>query len=400
VQPSKNAVLPILASTIIANDRCRLYPVVKISDVDVAVEILEKLGATCDWRDGGIDVDTRGIKSNSIDLNLSKKMRASVLFLGALLARFGKAKVFLPGGCKIGKRPIDFHLSGFESLGYKCSYKENGLIEVFSNKKNILKNKSSINLVGVSVGATENVIMASLFLNKEITINNTAREPEVIALCKALRKYGVKFKGVGSSSVTLRPSKISGGRLRIPSDRIVAGTLACCFLSTKGSGKIYNYPFEDLESFTSLLSLMGAKVKKRKGYALIESPKKIKPVSFQTAPYPAFPTDLQPLITSVLCKAEGSSRIVETIFEKRFLHLKQLEKMGAKIKIKNQECIIEGVRKLHGAELKSSDLRCAAALIVAALSTKDKSVLIDKGYLERGYFDFIDQLKKNGVSIN
>ncbi len=391
--------MPILASTIIANGKCRLYPVVKISDVDVAVEILEKLGAKCIWKDGGIDVDTRSITSNSIDLNLSKKMRASVLFLGALLARFGKAKVFLPGGCKIGKRPIDFHLSAFESLGCKCSYKENGLIEVFFNKKKILKDKSSISLVGVSVGATENAIMASLFLNKEITINNAAREPEVIALCNALKKYGVKFKGVGKSSITLRASEISGGRLKIPADRIVAGTLACCFLASKGSGRIYNYPFEDLKSFTSLISLMGAKVEERKGYALISSPKKIQAVSFQTAPHPAFPTDLQPLITSVLCKAQGSSRVVETVFEKRFLHLRQLEKMGAKIKIKNQECIIEGVRKLHGAELKSSDLRCAAALIVAALSSQESSILIDRGYLERGYFDLIDQLRNNGANI-
>ncbi len=399
MQPSKNAVLPILASTIIANDKCRLYPVVNISDVNVAVEILENLGAICEWKNGGINVDTRFINRNSIDLDSSKKMRASVLFLGALLARFGKAKVFLPGGCKIGKRPIDFHLSGFESLGFKCLYKKNGLIEVFFDKKDKSKRKSSINLVGVSVGATENVLMASLFFKKEIEINNAAREPEVVSLCNALKVYGAKFKGIGSSSIKIKRSKISGGILKIPSDRIVAGTFVCCFLSTQGSGRIYNYPFQDLESFTSLVSLMGASVKKRKGYALIESPKRIKAVSFQTAPHPAFPTDLQPLLTSVLCKANGSSRVVETVFEKRFLHLKQLQKMGAKIKIKNQECIIEGVRKLHGTELKSSDLRCAAALIIAALSTKEKSVLIDKGYLERGYFDFLDQLKNNGMNI-
>ena len=399
MQPSKNAVLPILASTIIANDKCRLHPVVKIADVDVAVDILEKLGAKCSWEDGGINVDTRPIDSYSIDLNLSKKMRASVLFLGALLARFGKAKVYLPGGCKIGKRPIDFHLAGFESLGFQCRYHEDGLIEVFYDRKKDKKDKKIVNMVGVSVGATENILMASMFFKMNVIINNAAREPEIISLCKALKRYGAKIKGIGSSSLSVESDSFSGSKITIPSDRIVAGTFACCFLSSRGYGKIRNYPFDDLESFTALIQSMGARVKRDKNDIYIKSPKSIKAINFQTGPHPAFPTDLQPLVSAVLCKAEGTSRIVETVFEKRFLHLKQLRKMGANVTIKNQECIIEGVKNLNSAELNSTDLRCAAALIVAALSEEKKCIIFDKGHLKRGYYNFIEQLQENGVKV-
>ena len=400
MQPSKNAVLPILASTIIANDKCRLHPVVKISDVDVAVGILEKLGAKCSWENGGINVDTRSINSYSIDFNSSKKMRASVLFLGALLARFGKAKVYLPGGCKIGKRPIDFHLAGFESLGFQCRYHKDGLIEVFYDKRKDKQHEKIVNMVGVSVGATENILMASMFFHNNVTIHNAAREPEIISLCKALKKYGARIKGAGSSSLYVEHDSLSGARIKIPSDRIVAGTFACCLLSSRGSGKIRNYPFDDLESFTALIQSMGAKVTRDKNDIFIKSPKSIKAINFQTGPHPAFPTDLQPLVSAVLCKAKGVSRIVETVFEKRFLHLKQLRKMGANVIIKNQECIIEGVENLNSAELNSTDLRCAAALIVAALSEGKKCTIFDKGHLKRGYYNFIEQLKRNGVKIS
>ena len=300
---------------------------------------------------------------------------------------------------KAAKRKKLFHLAGFESLGFQCRYHDDGLIEVFYDKKKDKKDEKIVNMVCVSVGATENILMASMFFKADIAIHNVAREPEIISLCKALKRYGAKIKGVGSSSLFVKADCFSGSKVRIPSDRIVAGTFACCFLSSRGYGKIRNYPFDDLESFTALIQSMGAKVKREKNDIYIKSPKSIKAINFQTGPHPAFPTDLQPLVSAVLCKAQGTSRIVETVFEKRFLHLKQLRKMGANVTIKNQECIIKGVKNLNSAELNSTDLRCAAALIVAALSEEKKCIIFDKGHLKRGYYNFIEQLQENGVKV-
>lgn len=397
MQPSKNAALPILAATIIAAGPCRVAPVARLRDVETATEILRLLGAKVEWRRGGLDIDTGPARARPIGADLTGKMRASVLFLGPLLARFGRARASLPGGCKLGERPIDYHLQGFEALGATCRLVGDEVRLRLPPEAG--KDHRAVTLAGVSVGATENVLMAACGVPGGATLKNAAREPEIQALAAALRSFGQRVSGEGSSTVVAGPGLPAGGRARVPPDRIVAGTLAAAILASGGEGRVAPWPHADLEAFTAFLRATGATVAEDGDGLFVARTRRLAAVSLSTGPYPAFPTDLQPPATALLCTARGESKVTETVFESRHLHLDRLRRMGAAIEREGRRFIISGVGRLAGASVTSTDLRCAAALVVAALGAKGESVIADDGHLERGYAGLDGILRAAGARM-
>lgn len=355
------------------------------------VEMLRRFGAKVEWCDGGIEVDTTDVHPQTIGRELTGKMRASVLFLGPLLARFGEATTDLPGGCRIGERPIDWHLSGFEQLGYETKVEDEGVVHVWGEGKNRV-----VHLPGVSVGATENVMMASC-TQAGASVLNAAREPEIVALGNALSRFGFGVTA-GDSEVQIAGGKPRGGEVEIPSDRIVAGTWAAAFLATGGEGRIVGYPHKDLRAFTALLLEGGARLEEDGDALLVLKSPRLKALKFGTGAFPAFPTDLQPIVSALLTKARGKSRIVENLFESRSNHLNELGRMGARSWVDNRTFTIEGVKQLQGALVSSTDLRCGAALVVAALGACGETLLQDR-HISRGYHGFIASLESVGAQI-
>ncbi|MCH7494059.1 UDP-N-acetylglucosamine 1-carboxyvinyltransferase, partial [bacterium] len=385
------------AATILAAGPCRVAPVARLLDVETAMDILRRLGAKVEWRAGGLDIDTSDAKPHPIGPDLTGRMRASVLFLGPLLARFGVARAHLPGGCKLGERPIDYHLQGFEALGATCGIVGDEVrLRLPSGSKG---SRRTVTLAGVSVGATENVLMAACGVAAGATMKNVAREPEIQALAAALRAFGMKVSGEGGSILEAGPGRARGAKVRVPPDRIVAGTLAAAILASGGEGRVAPYPHADLEAFTAFLRGAGAIAEEDGEGLIVARPRRLAAVSLSTGPFPAFPTDLQPPASALLCTARGLSRVTETVFERRHLHLDRLRRMGACIEREGRRFIISGVGRLVGARVSSTDLRCAAALVVAALGAKGESVIADDGHLERGYVGLEGILRGMGARM-
>ena len=395
ISGSKNAALPILAATVLNVGKTTLYNVPNIQDTQMMFKILETLGGKVEKKNNKIIIDTSKINKFEIPEELMHKMRSSVILAGALLGRYKKAIFSYPGGCDIGSRPIDLHLRSFEKLG----------INVVQNYGNIICDAEKIkgekiDLDFPSVGATENAILASVLAEGTTIITNAAREPEIIDLQNFLNKMGAKIIGAGTNEIQITGvKKLKDISYNIMPDRIETGTFLCLAVATKGNLILENTNAEHITPVITKLQEADCKIEIEKNKIKINSNKKIKALDIKTMPYPGFPTDMQSVFSAMLTTAKGTSIIVENIFENRFKYTQELNKMGAKITVEGKSAIIRGVRKLYGANVKATDLRGGAALVLAGLSAKGITKVDDIEYILRGYENFDKKLRNINADI-
>ena len=398
ISGSKNATLPVLASTILTNKKIIVKNVPIVKDVETMVDLLSLIGSTIKFNKNKKKIEIHNKKSLTTfaPYNLLKTMRAGVLVLGSLLAKYGTAKVSLPGGCSIGSRPINLHLDALKKMGANIKIK-NGYIIASTKKK--LKG-CMIKFPKISVGATENILIASCLANGTTKLRNCATEPEVQDLVLFLKKIGAKIKWVGERSIdVVGVEKLKSTTHNVIFDRIEAGTYVIASALTKGNLKIKNIKPNIMSAELSLLNQMGVKFKKKNNYLIVNRLKELKPVNVITAPYPGFPTDMQAQIMVLMSKAKGISTIKENIFENRFMHVSELRRMGAHIETKGNKAIIYGKTKLYGAELMATDLRASVCLVLAGLVASNKTTVNRIYHLDRGYEKIEKKLSKCGAKI-
>ena len=392
---SKNASLPILAATIISGKTTKLYNVPDIEDVKTTIEILKSLGCKIKKEKNKIIINSKDASKTVIPDELMRKLRSSVIIVGAIISRFGNAKFSYPGGCDIGARPIDLHLRNFERIGIKID-ENSRYIECKCDKIESEK----IELDFPSVGATENLILASILGEHTITINNAAKEPEIIDLANFLNKMGAKIYGAGSNVIrVIGVKKLKDVSYKIMSDRIETGTLLIAGAITGGMIKINNAIPEHIGPLLNKLSEAGCEIKTNNNSISLIANKRLNAVDIQTMPYPGFPTDLQPQFSTLMTLARGTSIITENIFENRFKFMQEIQRMGAKFTIHGKTMVIKGVRKLHSADVESTDLRGGASLILAGLAAKGITSVGKLEYLLRGYENFDKKLNELGANI-
>lgn len=396
VSGSKNASLPIIAATILSGKTSKLYNVPNIHDIKITLEILKILGCKVIKKNGKILINSKDIKNQEIPENLMRQVRSSVVLAGAIIGRFKKATFSYPGGCDIGSRPIDLHLNGFRKLGINI-VENAGFITCKCDK--IIG--SEIHLDFPSVGATENIIMASIFAEGETVITNAAMEPEILELQKFLNKMGAKITGAGTSVIKSKGIKeLKDVSYNIMPDRIEAGTLLCATAITNGKIELNKVIPEHIGPVLNKLEECGCTVVTNKNQVILTAPKRLKAIDIKTTPYPGFPTDMQAIFTSTLCAAKGTSIIVENIFENRYKYVNELKKMGSKITTEGKTAIVKGTRKLSGANVKATDLRGGAALVLAGLVSKGKTKIDNIEHILRGYENLDKKLNKIGAKIS
>lgn len=397
VSGAKNAVLPIIAAGIIASEgKSVLKDVPALADVYTINQVLRSLNAEVEFNNNTVTIDATTDLITEAPFEYVRKMRASVLVLGPLLARFGHAKVSMPGGCAIGTRPLDLHLKGFEAMGANV-HVENGFIEVSVDGR---LQGAKIYLDMPSVGATENIMMAAALAEGTTIIENGAKEPEIVDLANYLNKMGARVIGAGTSTIRIEGvEKLYGAEHTIIPDRIEAGTFMVASAITGGNILIKNAVSEHLSSLISKLQEMDVLIKEEDEGIRVIGPKKLKATDIKTLPHPGFPTDMQSQITALMLCAEGGSVITETVFENRFMHVEEFRRMGAKIKIEGKSMFIEGPSQLQGAEVAATDLRAAAALILAGLRSEGLTRVTELQHLDRGYVDLTGKLAALGADI-
>ena len=396
ISGSKNASLPILAASLLSNDKTTLKNLPQVRDIETMLSLLESLGAKIKINKDKITIDNSKQKKEFASYNLVKTMRAGILVLGPLLAKFGSAKVSLPGGCAIGTRPIDVHLKALSKLGVKYKIDQGYVI---ANAPKGLKG-NNIRFSKISVGATENLIIAASLARGTTKLSNCAIEPEIKDLVNFLNKMGCKIKWISKRTIKIiGVNKIKEISYSVMFDRIEAGTYLVAAAVTGGNLKIQNIIPKIIKTEIDVLKKIGSKIIIKENEVHIIGNKKIKSIKIKTAPYPGFPTDLQAQIMVLLCKANKNSIIQENIFENRFMHVAELNRMGAKILIKGNEAIVKGNISFAPAELMATDLRASVSLILAALTAKGKSVINRIYHLDRGYENIEKKLKKVGAKI-
>ncbi len=396
VSGSKNASLPILAATLLTDNRVKIKNLPKVKDIETMIKLLQTLGSKVKFSSNQVVIDNNNQNKKFASYNLVKTMRAGILVLGPLLAKFGFAKVSLPGGCAIGTRPIDIHLKALSKLGVK--YK---IIDgyVYATASNGLKG-NQIRFSKISVGATENLIIAAT-LAKGITIlKNCAIEPEIKDLISFLNKAGCRITWTSKRTLKITGVKqINEINYSVMFDRIEAGTYLVAAALTEGNIRIKNIDPKIISTEIKILKKIGAKIISKNNEVHIIGKKKIKNLNIKTAPYPGFPTDLQAQMMVLLCKANKKSVIQEDIFENRFMHVAELNRMGAKIYTQGNKALVNGGTTFSAAELMATDLRASVSLILAALNAKGKSVINRIYHLDRGYENIDKKLKKLGAKI-
>ena len=396
ISGSKNASLPILAATLLSKKKVNLKNLPKVNDIETMLLLLESLGSKIKKLKNKTIINNLNQNKTFASYSLVKTMRAGILVLGPLLAKFGKARVSSPGGCSIGVRPIDIHLKALSKLGVKYKIKQ-GYVNA-SAPKGLIGNK--IRFPKISVGATENLIIAASLAKGITNLSNCAIEPEIKDLVNFLIKIGCNIKWVAKRSLKIvGVSKIKEATYPVMFDRIEAGTYLVAAAATQGNIKIKNVIPNIIKTEIDILKKIGAKITTKKNEIHIVGNKKIKSIDIKTAPYPGFPTDLQAQIMVLLCKANGKSFIKEDIFENRFMHVAELNRMGAQISISGNKALIKGNISLNSAELMATDLRASVSLILAAMSAKGKSVITRIYHLDRGYENIEKKLKKVGAKI-
>ncbi len=396
VSGAKNAALPILAAALLCDGVSAIEGVPRLNDVDVMCEVMKPLGIQCRWQNENILVDTTNIKLEEISEKLMRRMRASCLVLGPLLARFGRVKISQPGGCNIGSRPIDLHLKGLRALGAQITERSGYLMA----KANRLKG-AEIHLDVPSVGATENLIMAAVFAEGTTVIRNAAKEPEIVDLQNFLNRAGGRIRGAGTPTVRIDPVKSLVGPQghRIISDRIEAGTHIIAAALSGGDVEVQNVIPEHVEPLLAKLREAGVGIELNGDTIRVRREGPIKAVDIRTMPYPGFPTDLQAQMCVLLAVAEGTSVVTETVFENRFKHIPELRRMGVDIYIEGRTVVIRGVKKLSGAHVEAPDLRAGAALVLAGLVADNTTVVDDIEHIDRGYESLEEKYQTLGACI-
>lgn len=397
---AKNAVLKILAATILVNGSTKIYNVPKLTDVDIILNVLSDLGAKCiyDKQEKSVTVDASDISSITAKYELVSKMRASFIILGALMSRCKEAIVALPGGCAIGERRVDFHIKGLETLGAKIKI-ENGYVHAKASKLT----GADIYLDIPSVGATENLMLAAVLAEGSTRIQNAAREPEIVDLANFLNTIGADITGAGTSEIVINGVKKedlhSVEYTTIP-DRIEAGTYMAAVVATKGKAIIRNVYPAHLTFFNDKLIQMGACIKLVEPTAIeVSCRNRLNSINFVTQPYPGFPTDLQAIAMTLLTTSNGVGIITESLYENRFMQVPDLRRMGADIHQDRNHAIIKGVKHLTGATVVASDLRAGAALVIAGLMANGETVVEKLHHIDRGYEDFEQKLQRMGAKI-
>ncbi|MDD7267365.1 MAG: UDP-N-acetylglucosamine 1-carboxyvinyltransferase [Lachnospiraceae bacterium] len=393
---AKNAALPILAAAIMADAPVRIENLPDVNDVNVLIEAIDRIGATVERVSRSVVIiNGSTIGDSCVDYEFIKKIRASYYLLGALLGKYKKAQVPLPGGCNIGVRPIDQHIKGFESLGAKVTI-QNGVIQAQADQ--LLG--SHIYLDKVSVGATINVMMVAAMAEGKTTIENCAREPHIVDVANFLGCLGADIRGAGTDVIRIRGvEKLRSGEYYIIPDQIEAGTFMMGAAITGGDILIKNVIPKHLEAISAKLQEMGCQVEEFASDVRVSANKKLTKTNIKTLPYPGYPTDMQPQITTVLALASGTSIVTESIFENRFRYVDELIKMGAAIQVEGNTAVIEGVHSLSGARVSAHDLRAGAALVLAGLAARGTTYVEEIEYILRGYEDFDGKLRSLGGQI-
>ena len=396
IDGAKNSALSIMAATLLTKDVCILRNVPRLTDVDTMAAVIRKLGIKVEWRgENTLYIDSDDFNNYEAPYELVKMMRGSILVMGPLLARLKKAKISLPGGCAIGARPVDFHLKGFEALGAQVEV-EKGYIEAKVDK---LKG-DDIYLDFPSLGATENIMMAACLAESITTIENAAKDPEVVELGHFLNKMGAKVEGLGTDLIRIEGVKeLHGIDYTIIPDRIEAGTYMIAAAITGGDVLIEKADPLLLKPLIVKLEEAGVRIELEKSLIKVIGPSRVKAVDIKTLPFPGFPTDMQAQFMALSCVAKGTSVITETVFEKRFVHIGDLIRMGADIKVEGHSAIIKGVKKLSAAPVMASDLRGGAALVLAGLVAEGTTELSRIYHLDRGYVKLEEKLNSLGADI-
>lgn len=396
IDASKNAVLPIIAATILTGNTTVLYNCPDISDVNIMMEILQRLGCDVKRETTTLIIDTKHMDSYSVPEELVSKMRSSIIILGALIGRLKQARVSHPGGCPLGARPIDLHLKGFEKMGIEIE-ESHGFITC---KTNNLQG-AIINLDFPSVGATENIMLAAVLADGETTLFNAAKEPEIVDLQNYLNKCGAQVQGAGTSTIFIKGVKTLHYTEYEPiPDRIIAGTYLMATAITRGSIALKNVNPMHLQVPLLKLEQIGCKITKDSNQINLTTPHTLKGIHINTEPYPGFPTDLQSPIMSLLCTCYTTSTMVENLFEARFKHVEELIRMGAHIELVERCAIIRPCDELHGAEVYARDLRGGAALVIAGLFAQGTTSVCDIEHIKRGYHSMVLDLRQLGATID
>ena len=383
VQGAKNSALPILSASLLCEGESILENCPELSDVYTACQILNHSGCQCRMQNHVVTVKADSVRNSEISEQLMQEMRSSIIFLGAMLGRTGTCRLGYPGGCELGSRPIDLHLQAFQKMGVKIQ-EEYGILTCTTPNG---LHGARIHLQFPSVGATENIMLAGVLAKGETIITNSAREPEITDLARYLKKCGAKITGEGSGTIFIQGvKKLHGCTYRIMPDRIVTATWLAAAAITGGTVRLLQTDNSSLDGIPDILEEMNCSCSCTENSVCLSAGKPLHAVRFlKTMPYPGFPTDIQAIMMAVLCKANGTSVIEETIFENRFRHVDSLVKMGADIQTAGRTAVIHGVRQLHGASVSATDLRGGAALMIAGLGAEGETVLTEISHIDRGY---------------
>ena len=397
ISGAKNSVLPILAATVMTGGRSEILNCPELSDVRASMRILRCLGCEAEYRDSAVTVRSDGLCGAQIPAELMREMRSSIIFLGAILARFGEARLCAPGGCDIGLRPIDLHLAAFREMGVhidECG----GVIRC--KCPNGIRG-ADISLSFPSVGATENVMLAACAAKGRTRIFNAAREPEIVDLAAFLNRAGARVRGAGSAEIVIDGgARLSGCRHRVIPDRIAAGSFLAAGAITGGSVTAVGARAEHLRTVLPVFRAAGCEVSETSDGLRLDAPERLKAVNYiRTMPYPGFPTDLQAVVTACMCVADGVSIVRETIFENRYKHVPDLVRLGADIRLEDGVAVIRGARRLTGAQVTAADLRGGFALLLAGLAAEGKTTVFGVEHIDRGYENVCENLRRLGARI-
>ncbi|MGL5328533.1 MAG: UDP-N-acetylglucosamine 1-carboxyvinyltransferase [Peptostreptococcaceae bacterium] len=395
IDGAKNAVLPIIAATLLAKGKSVIREVPNLRDVHVISDLLRHLGAEVEYSDKTLIVDATNITTCEAPYELVRKMRASFLVMGPLLSRFNHTKISMPGGCAIGTRPIDLHLKGFRCLGADVEI-DHGFVEARTEK--LVGSKLYLDFP--SVGATENIMMAATLAEGTTIIENAAEEPEIVDLANFLNEMGANIKGAGTNTIKIKGVKeLTGAEHTVIPDRIEAATYMVAAAMTKGDITIENVLMEHLKPVTAKLREAGCIITELENGVRVVGPETLKPIDIKTLPHPGFPTDVQAQFMAMLTVSKGTGVVIETVFENRYMHVAEFNRMGANIKIEGRTAVVKGVDQLYGAKVNATDLRAGAALILCGLIAEGDTEIGEIYHIQRGYVDIDKKITALGGNI-
>ena len=397
ISGAKNAVLPVIAASLLASTPSVIEEIPDLDDVTTITEVLQYLGLNTRREPGRLFIDSTGIKSCEASYELVRKMRASFLVMGPLLSRFQEARISQPGGCAIGTRPIDLHLKGFEALGAEI-IQGHGFIEARAPKG---LQGAKVYLDFPSVGATENIMMAASLANGRTIIENAAQEPEIVDLANYLNAMGANVRGAGTNAIRIEGVKnLTGTTYAVIPDRIEAGTYMVAAAITGGDVLLKNVSYEHLKPLVAKLKEAGVAIEQDVDQMRVTASGGLRAVDIKTLPYPGFPTDMQAQFMALMSVADGSSVVSETVFENRFMHVDELKRMGANIRVDGRIAMLDGVKKLTGCPVTATDLRAGAALVLAGLAAEGQTEIGSVYHIDRGYDRIVDKLQGLGADIS